>query len=123
MGEDGKQRKLRLNDKRDKRDRGRGRERKTSSHSAPANERVNRGLQARERHGQVDREKKSDRAREVEEEGWTGELYAAEVASIHDWDLISHGNLASYTGIVRGISSPLPPPTPSPPTSPPTLRI
>lgn len=40
------------------------------------------------------------------------ELYAVEVAPIHNWDLISLGNLASYTGIVQGISPP-PPPTSS----------
>lgn len=50
-----------------------------------------------------------------------GELYAVEVASIHGWDLISLGNLASYTGIAQGISSPPPnlpllPPLSSPPT-------
>lgn len=68
------------------------------------------------------REKSGDREWKNEREGeGVGELYAVEVASIHGWDLISLGNLASYTGIVQGISSPPPnlpllPPLSSPPT-------
>ena len=60
---------------------------------------------------EVDREKKTgiENGRTREREGErVGELYAVEVASIHGWDLISLGNLASYTGIVQGISSPPP---------------
>lgn len=57
---------------------------------------------------EVDREEKTgiENGRRGRES--VGELYAVEVASIHGWDLISLGNLASYTGIVQGISSPPP---------------